>query len=121
MIKKIDSPALIKSAGNKEKIIKEYFGRVSSKDTNISIAHMHSPEAWCEPGQTPGFDEYTVVLRGTLHIKTKVSEFDVIAGEAVFVSKNEWVQYSSPYAGGAEYVAVCIPAFSPDNVNRDSK
>lgn len=112
---------MIKSAGSKEKIIKEYFGRVSSKDTNISIALMHSPESWCEPGQTPGFDEYTVVLRGTLHIKTNVSELDVKAGEAVFVSKNEWVQYSSPFAGGAEYVAVCIPAFSPDTVNRDLK
>ena len=121
MIKKIDSPALIKSVGNKEKIIKEYFGRVSSNDSIVSIAFMHSPEGWCEPGQTPCFDEFSVVLRGTLHIKTKVSELDVKAGEAVFVSKNEWVQYSSPFAGGAEYVAVCIPAFSPDTVNRDLK
>ncbi len=120
MVNKIDKPGIIKSAGNKEKIIKEYFGRVNSGDTNVSIAFMHSPEGWIEPGQSPGFDEYTVVTRGTLHIKTKESEFDVKAGEAVYVSKNEWVQYSSPYTEGAEYVAVCLPAFSPDTVNRDS-
>jgi mannose-6-phosphate isomerase-like protein (cupin superfamily) len=97
----------------------EYFGRVNSKDTNVSIAFMKSPEGWIEPGQTPEFDEYTVVTSGTLCIKTKESEFDIKAGEAVCVSKNEWVQYSSPYSGGAEYIAVCLPAFSPDTVNRD--
>ena len=120
MVNKIDKPGIIKSAGNKEKIIKEYFGRVNSDDTHVSIAFMHSPEGWIEPGQTPGFDEYTVVMHGTLHVKTKSSDFDVNSGEAVYVSKNEWVQYSSPCAEGAEYIAVCLPAFSPDTVNRDS-
>lgn len=120
MIKKIDNPSIVKASGNKEKIIKEYFGRVNSNDTNVSIAFMKSPEGWFEPGQSPAFDEYTVVTRGILHVKTKESEFDVKEGEAVFVSKNEWVQYSSPYSEGAEYIAVCLPAFSPDTVNRDS-
>ena len=119
MIKKIDNPGIIKAAGNKEKIIKEYFGRVNSNDTKVSVAFMKSPEGWIEPGQTPEFDEYTVVTRGSLHIKTKDLEFDVNAGEAVYISKNEWVQYSSPCGEGAEYVAVCIPAFSPETVNRD--
>lgn len=120
MINKIDKPGIIKSAGNKEKIIKEYFGRVNSGDTNVSIAFMHSPEGWFEPGQTPEFEEYTVVIEGTLHVKTKNEEFEVNAGEAIYIPKNEWVQYSSPFAGGAKYVAVCLPAFSPDLVHRDS-
>ena len=120
MVKKITKPSIIKAAGNKEKIIKEFFGRVNSADSNVSIALMHSPEGWVEPGQTPGFDEYTVVIEGTLHVKTNKEEFDINSGEAVYISKGEWVQYSSPCSQGAKYVSVCLPAFSPDTVNRDS-
>lgn len=120
MIRKIESPSIVKAAGNKEKIIKEFFGRVNSGDDKVSIALMKSPDGWVEPGQKPEFDEYTVVLEGTLHIKTSEGEFDVNKGEAVFISKGEWVQYSSPSAEGARYVAFCLPAFSPETVHRDS-
>jgi ethanolamine utilization protein EutQ (cupin superfamily) len=120
MIRKIDSPTIVKAAGNKEKIIKEFFGRVNTGDTNVSIALMKSPDGWLEPGQKPEFDEFTVVLEGVLHVKTKGNEYEVKSGEAIFISKNEWVQYSSPNPEGAKYVAVCLPAFSPDTVHRDS-
>lgn len=120
MIKKIDNPSLINAEGNKKKIIKEYFGKVNSSDGHISIAMMQSPEDWIEPGQTPEFEEYTVVIEGVLRVRTKNDEFDVNAGEAIYVSKNEWVQYSSPYTGGARYIAVCLPAFSPNLAHRDS-
>lgn len=120
MVKKVKNPSIVKASGNKEKIIKEYFGRVNSGDKNVSIALMKSPDGWVEPGQTPEFDEYTVVLDGTLHIKTKDGEFDINSGEAVYLSKGEWVQYSSPSPESAKYVAVCLPAFSPDIVYRDS-
>jgi mannose-6-phosphate isomerase-like protein (cupin superfamily) len=119
MVQIIKSPALIKAAGTGEKIIKEFFGRVSSKSSEASVALMNSPEGWTEPGQCPGFDEYTIVLKGSLKIKTKTEEFIVKEGMGILTSKNEWVQYSSPFKGGAEYVAVCLPAFSPDIVNRD--
>jgi len=116
----IKESSIIKAAGTKEKIIKEYFGVVNSGDRNVSIAVMKSPDGWLEPGQTPEFDEYTVVIKGILRVKTIDSEHDVKEGEAILVKKNEWVQYSSPYPEGASYVAVCIPAFTPDKVHRDS-
>jgi mannose-6-phosphate isomerase-like protein (cupin superfamily) len=115
----IKSPSLVKAAGNKEKIIREYFGYVNSKTSEVSIAHMTSPEGWEEPGQCPEFNEYTVVLKGKLKITTKFEEFEVSEGQGIMTSKNEWVQYSTPFKGGAEYIAVCLPAFSPDIVHRD--
>jgi mannose-6-phosphate isomerase-like protein (cupin superfamily) len=119
MADKIDKPTIIKAAGNKEKIIKEYFGAVNSGDRDVSIAVMKSPDGWLEPGQTPEFDEYTVVLGGVLHIETKDGEYDIKEGEAIKVKKGEWVRYSSPNPEGASYVAVCLPAFTPDSVHRD--
>jgi mannose-6-phosphate isomerase-like protein (cupin superfamily) len=119
LIKLIEKPTEIKAAGNKEKIIKEFFGRVNSKTDQLSIAKMDSPEGWEEPGQTPGFDEYTVVLKGCLRAETKDNSFDVKAGQAFIAGKNEWIKYSSPYKDGAEYISVCLPAFSPDMVHRD--
>jgi mannose-6-phosphate isomerase-like protein (cupin superfamily) len=116
---KIDMPTVIEAAGNKPKLIEEYFGFVNSKTSDVSIARMKSPEGWVEPGQTPEFDEYTVVLNGKLRVKTETEEFDVAAGQAVLAKANNWVRYSSPYAGGAEYIAVCLPAFSPTTVHRD--
>jgi len=120
MIQKIAKPTIIKAAGNKEKIIEEYFGRVNSQSEGISIAVMRSPSGWLEPGQKPDFDEYTVVLKGILHVKTQGTDFDVRAGEAILIPRHEWVQYSTPGSEGAEYVAVCLPAFSPSTVHRDS-
>ena len=111
-------PTQVKAAGNKPKIIREYIGRVNSKTGDVSVAHMKSPPGWVEPGQQPEFDEYTVVLKGRLRVKTKEKTFDVKAGQAVIVESGEWVQYSTP-AGGAEYIAVCLPAFSPAIVHRD--
>ena len=115
----IKQPSIIKAAGNKPKIIEEYFGRVNSKTEAVSIARMQSPSGWVEPGQTPEFDEYTIVLKGTLRVTSKNGFVDVQAKQAVLISKGEWVQYSSPNEGGAEYIAVCLPAFSPDIVHRD--
>jgi len=117
----IKSPSVIKAAGNKEKIIREFFGLVSSKTAEVSIAHMKSPEGWEEPGQCPEFNEYTVVLKGKLKITTKKEEFFVEEGQGIMTLKNEWVRYSSPFNGGAEYIAVCLPAFSPEIVQRDNK
>jgi mannose-6-phosphate isomerase-like protein (cupin superfamily) len=119
MPKFISSPSIIKAAGNKPKIIEEFFGRVNSKSENVSIAKMQSPGGWVEPGQTPEFDEYTVVLKGTLRVASKNGFMDVNEKQAVLIPKGEWVQYSSPNEGGAEYVAICLPAFSPDTVHRD--
>ena len=119
MPKIINAPTLIKAAGNKVKLINEFFGRVNSKTDEVSIAHMTSPEGWEEPGQCPEFNEYTVVLSGTLLVRTKEKEFDIKEGQGILVEKGEWVQYSSPYENGAIYMAVCLPAFSPDTVNRD--
>ena len=115
---KISKPTVIEAAGNKPKRIEEYIGLVNSETEDLSIARMVSPAGWIEPGQKPEFTEYTVVLNGILRVKTESSEFDIHAGEAVIVNKDEWVQYSTPHASGAEYIAVCLPAFSPDNVNR---
>jgi len=119
MVQFIKSPSLIKAAGKKEKIIREFFGLVNSQTAEVSIAHMTSPEGWVEPGQRPKFNEYTLVLKGKLRIATRDEKFEVTAGQAIMTSKDEWVQYSTPFEGGAEYVAVCLPAFSPDIVKRD--
>jgi mannose-6-phosphate isomerase-like protein (cupin superfamily) len=116
----IANPTRIVAADNKPKAIDEYVGRVNSKTDAVSVAHMRSPAGWVEPGQTPDFDEYTVVLRGMLHVRHKGGTLDVRAGQAVLSRRGEWVQYSSPEAEGAEYVAVCLPAFSPDTVHRDA-
>lgn len=115
----INSPSIIKAAGIGNKTIKEFFGNVNSKTSEVSIAQMTSPEGWEEPGQYPEFDEYTVVLRGKLKITTKDNVFLVSKGQAILTGKNEWVQYSTPFEGGAEYIAVCLPAFSPEIVHRD--
>jgi mannose-6-phosphate isomerase-like protein (cupin superfamily) len=115
----VSSPSIIKAAGNKPKIIEEFIGRVNTNLSDVSIARMRSPRGWVEPGQTPAFDEYTIVLRGTLRVVTKTGSLDVAAGQAIVVTKGEWVQYSSPEPDGAEYIAVCLPAFSPDIVHRD--
>jgi mannose-6-phosphate isomerase-like protein (cupin superfamily) len=115
----IKSPTIIEAAGNKPKIIEEYFGRVNSKTEAVSIAKMTSPQGWVEPGQRPEFDEYTVVLKGTLQVKTEKEIIDVNAGSAILTKKGEWIQYSTPFKEGAEYVAICLPAFSPYKVNRD--
>ena len=113
-------PTKIEAAGNLPKTIEEFIGRVNSRTEDLSIAIMKSPAGWLEPGQTPEFDEYTVVLRGMLRVSTRSGATDVRAGQAVISRKGEWVQYSSPEPGGAEYVAVCHPAFSPESVHRDS-
>ncbi len=119
MPQKILSPSVITAAGNKPKRIEEFIGRVNSKTSDLSIAKMTSPSGWVEPGQKPEFDEYTIVLKGMLRITTKDEVIDVKAGEAIIVSKNEWIQYSTPESEGAEYIAVCLPAFSPETVHRD--
>ncbi|MCP4757130.1 MAG: cupin domain-containing protein [Proteobacteria bacterium] len=119
MPRKIDKPTIIQAAGNKPKIIEEYIGRVNSQTDQVSLARMKSPAGWVEPGQKPEFDEYTVVLKGTLRIRTENQTLDIDAGQAVIVEAGEWVQYSTPNQDGAEYVAVCLPAFSPDMVHRD--
>lgn len=119
-MKIISKPTVIQAAGSPPKQIEEFIGRVNSKTSEISIARMTSPEGWSEPGQTPEFNEYTVVLKGTLKVRFKDKELDVTAGQAIIIEAGEWVQYSTPHAGGAEYIAVCLPAFSPDSVHRDA-
>ena len=119
MPKLISSPKIIEAAGNKPKIIREFIGKVNSSTKTISIAKMTSPAGWEEPGQTPEFDEYSVVLKGMLKVTTKNSVNDIYAGQAVIVQKGEWVQYSTPGSEGAEYVSVCLPAFSLYTVHRD--
>jgi mannose-6-phosphate isomerase-like protein (cupin superfamily) len=119
MPKFIPSPSTIEASGNKPKIIEEFIGRVNSQSNDISIAKMKSPSEWIEPGQTPEFDEYTLVLSGMLRVTTKAKTIDVHAGQAIIVFRGEWVQYSTPENSGAEYIAICSPAFSPDNVHRD--
>jgi mannose-6-phosphate isomerase-like protein (cupin superfamily) len=116
---KIKSPSVISAAGNKPKIIEEFIGKVNSNTDAVSVAKMKSPCGWIEPGQRPAFDEYTIVLHGMLRVETENSTVDVNPGQAIIVNKGEWVQYSTPDADGAEYIAVCLPAFSPDIVNRD--
>ena len=115
----VTSPTVIAAAGNKPKRIEEYAGRVNSGHDTVSVARMVSPEGWVEPGQRPAFEEITVVLRGMLRVDHDEGTLDVRAGQAVVAHPGEWIRYSSPEPGGAEYVAVCIPAFSPGTVNRD--
>ncbi|HSW54334.1 MAG TPA: hypothetical protein VLH59_04530 [Ignavibacteriaceae bacterium] len=119
MPKLISSPTIIEAAGNKPKIIREFIGRVNSSNEKISIAKMTSPEGWEEPGQTPEFDEYTLVLKGMLRVKTKDQTFEINAGQAIITYAGEWIRYSTPNPEGAEYVAVCLPAFSPETVHRE--
>jgi mannose-6-phosphate isomerase-like protein (cupin superfamily) len=116
----IATPAVIEAAGNKPKRIEEYAGRVNSGHTAVSVARMQSPQGWVEPGQRPDFEEITVVLRGMLRIDHEGGTLDVRAGQAAVTSPGEWVRYSTPETGGAEYVAVCLPAFSPQSVHRDT-
>jgi ethanolamine utilization protein EutQ len=115
----ISQPTRITSAGNKPKLIDEYIGRVNTQTSDASVAHMRSPGGWVEPGQTPEFDEFTIVLNGILRVKHEGGDIDVHAGQAIVVHKGEWVQYSTPEPDGAEYIAVCLPAFSMDTVHRD--
>jgi mannose-6-phosphate isomerase-like protein (cupin superfamily) len=117
--KLIPTPTQVEAAGTKPKIIEEFIGLVNSKNDDISIARMQSPTGWLEPGQTPEFDEYTLVLSGTLRVETNDGTVDVSAGQAIVVPRGSWVRYSSPLDGGAEYIAVCTPAFSPETVHRD--
>jgi ethanolamine utilization protein EutQ len=109
----------IQAAGNKPKLIDEYIGRVNSKTNSLSVAHMRSPQGWEEPGQTPEFDEFTLVLKGRVRVRHKAGEMEVSAGQAVIAHAGEWVQYFTPDEGGAEYIAVCLPAFSMETVHRD--
>ncbi|RPH34893.1 cupin [bacterium] len=115
----IRSATQIRAAGNKPKIIEEFIGRVNSGTTGVSVAHMQSPAGWIEPGQTPEFDEYTIVLHGMLRVDFHGGAFDVHSGQAVITRGGEWVQYSSPYEEGADYISVCLPAFSAETVRRD--
>lgn len=115
----IPAPTRVTAAGNKPKLIDEYVGRVNTKTPDISVAHMRSPGGWVEPGQTPEFRELTVVLKGLLRVEHKGGSIDVHAGQAVVCQPGEWVRYSTPGDEGAEYVAICLPAFSMDTVHRD--
>lgn len=116
----IEKPARVAAAGTKPKLIDEYIGRVNSGTAGLSVAHMRSPGGWVEPGQTPDFDEFTVVLKGTLRVEHREGTIEVRAGQAVVTHKGEWIRYSTPEPDGAEYIAVCSPAFSPDTVHRDA-
>ncbi len=116
----IPQPTRITAAGNKPKLIDEYIGRVNSKTSSTSVAHMRSPQGWEEPGQSPEFDEFTIVLKGILRVEHKGGSLDVNAGQAVIAHRGEWIRYSTPGVGGAEYIAVCLPAFSMETVHRDS-
>ena len=116
----IEQPTVIAAAGNKPKQIQEFAGRVNSGHGSVSVARMVSPEGWVEPGQRPEFEEITLVLKGMLRVEHAGGTMDVRAGQAVVAAPGEWIRYSSPAAGGAEYVAVCLPAFSPSTVHRDS-
>lgn len=115
----VAQPTRISAAGTKPKLIDEYIGRVNSKTTDVSVAHMRSPQGWEEPGQTPEFDEFTLVLKGMVRVRHEGGEMDVMAGQAVITHRGEWIQYSTPAEGGAEYIAVCLPAFSMQTVHRD--
>jgi quercetin dioxygenase-like cupin family protein len=120
MARTISKPTVIPAAGEPPKIIEEFIGAVNSRTSSVSIAKMTSPCGWSEPGQTPEFDEYTIVLRGELQVETRAAVHRVSAGQAIIVSRGEWVRYSTPAAEGAEYIAVCLPAFSPATVRRDA-
>ena len=115
----IEKPTVITSTGNMPKKIEEFVGRVNYATEALSIAHMTSSCGWQEPGQTPAFDEYTLVLKGELCVETSSKTFTVTAGQAILANKGEWVRYSTPHPDGADYIAICLPAFSPDTVNRD--
>jgi mannose-6-phosphate isomerase-like protein (cupin superfamily) len=115
----ISTSTRITAAGNKPKVIEEFIGRVNSGESRLSIARMRSPDGWVEPGQTPEFDEFTLVLKGALQVTHKEGALEVKAGEAIITRAGEWVQYSTPHPDGAEYIAVCLPAFSPQTVHRD--
>lgn len=119
MPKLISTPTFIEAAGNKPKVIREFIGRVNTKTEKLSIAKMTSPSGWEEPGQTPEFDEYTLVLKGMLRVETEENIFNINEGQAIVTYAGEWIRYSTPGPEGAEYVAVCLPAFSPDTVHRD--
>ena len=116
----LNQPTRITAAGNKPKLIDEYIGRVNSKTLAVSVAHMRSPQGWEESGQTPEFDEFTIVLKGMLRVEHENGFLEVNGGQAVIVHGGEWVKYSTPQDGGAEYIAVCLPAFSMDTVHRDN-
>ncbi|MDZ4684267.1 MAG: cupin [Planctomycetaceae bacterium] len=116
----IAAPTQITAVGNKPKLIREYVGRMNSQTAAVSVAHMQSPSGWVEPGQRPEFEEYTVVLKGMLRVEHEGGAFDVAAGQAVIAHAGEWVRYSTPGGDGAEYIAVCLPAFSPQSVHRDA-
>ena len=115
----VAQPTRISAAGIKPKLIDEYIGRINTETGGVSVAHMRSPEGWEEPGQTPEFDEFTLVLKGMVRVRHKDGHIDVAAGHAVITHGGEWIQYSTPTSGGAEYIAVCLPAFSMDTVHRD--
>lgn len=117
----IENATRIQAAGNKPKLIDEYIGRVNSKQSDISIAHMRSPGGWVEPGQCPTFQEFTLVMKGILRVESETETMDVRAGQAVIAHPGEWVRYSTPEEEGAEYIAICVPAFSMDSVNRDEE
>ena len=121
MVIHIHQATTITSSGNKPKRIDEFFGRVNTSHENLSIAHMRSPPGWVEPGQTPEFDEYTVVLKGMLLVETKEKSYEVQAGQAITTPAGTWIRYSTPADDGAEYIAVCLPAFSPETVHRDGQ
>lgn len=118
-MRKIDSPSIVEAAGNKPKRIEEYVGRVNSGDAELSLARMVSPGGWVEPGQTPEFTEFTLVLGGMLRVEGRDEVHELRPGQAIVVESGEWVRYSSPEPDGAEYVAICTPAFSPETVHRD--
>ena len=119
MPKLVDAPAIIQAAGNKPKRIEEFYGRARTGDASMSIARMTSPPGWREPGQRPQFTEVTIVLRGSVHVEHEHGRLEVHAGQAVVAAPGEWVRYSTPGNDGAEYIAVCLPAFAPDTVHRD--
>jgi mannose-6-phosphate isomerase-like protein (cupin superfamily) len=119
MARLIEKPTIVQSVGNKPKRIEEFVGLVNSGTASASVARMTSPGGWVEPGQTPEFDEFTLVLRGTLRVETRTGTLEVRAGQAVVAPGGEWVRYSTPHEDGAEYVAVCVPAFAPGTVHRD--
>jgi ethanolamine utilization protein EutQ len=116
----VAQPTRVQAAGTKPKVIEEYIGRVNTQTMSVSVAQMRSPQGWEEPGQTPEFEEFTLVLKGTLRVRYEEGAMDVTAGQAVVVHAGEWVQYSTPFEPGADYIAVCVPAFSMDTVHRDA-
>lgn len=117
----IKSPSVMQAAGDIPKVIEEYIGLVNSETAALSVARMKSPGGWSEPGQTPEFDEYTLVLHGLVRVSTRSGDLDIRAGQAVISRRGEWIRYSTPEPEGAEYISVCIPAFSPETVHRDGE